>query len=151
MLGLGAILTHPRTIQEVATKTGVWQHQIRYGSAVREIARSTEPGAPSGSKDEWKVQEVVETPAGPRIDETIAWIDKNVSRESVANILMVPAFYLTAFWLRSPPNDEVVIVDMPAGLHNLKFFHRYDAEDFLRLLSELKPLGMPSRERPMPT
>ena len=53
----------------------------------QETARSTEPGAPAGSGDDWKVQEVVATPSAVQIDETIAWIDQNVPEDAIANIL----------------------------------------------------------------
>lgn len=150
MLGLDAVAKKPQSMKEAVRETGVWQHQIRHGSTAQEIARSTAPGAPAGAKDDWKVQEVVASPAAARIDEAIAWIDANAPEDSVANMLVVPAFYLTAFWLQNPKGDEVVIADMPAGLQKLAFHHRYPAGEFLGLLGQIRPLGAPTGSAPPP-
>jgi hypothetical protein len=145
MLGLEAIRGHDRTLASIVRSTGVWQHQIRYGSAAQDIARSTAPppGSTVGGAG-WKVQEVVHSAAAPRIDAAIAWIDKNVPHDALANLLLVPAFYLTAFWLHEQGRDDVVIADMPPRLGELQMLRLYTADEFLDQLSGVKPIsGVP--------
>lgn len=141
MLGLDKIQGGERNLPDVVRQTGVWQHQVRHGSQAQEIARSLAPppGADSTGGQGWLVQEVVRSPVAPRIEEAISWIDQNVPEDAVASILVVPAFYLTAFWLHEPTSDRVVIADMPAGLGNLQPLQLYSAEDFLNRLAALEP------------
>ncbi len=90
------------------------------------------------------MQEVVQSPAAPRIDDAIAWIDKNVPGDPEASLLAVPAFYLTAFWLHDLNSDNVVIADMPPRLGDLQPLRLYSSEEFLGRLADLKPMsGVP--------
>ncbi len=150
MLGVDALRGGNRNLPEIARQTGVWQHQIRYGAQAQDIARSTAPppGAAPGAAG-WQVQEVVHSPAAPRIDEAIAWIDAHVSQDAVASILLVPAFYLTAFWLHEPDRDQVVIADMPPRLGDLQPLQLYAADEFLGKLAALQPIsGVPTGQPP---
>lgn len=145
MLGLDALRAKAKDLKAAVQQTGVWQHQIRYGSQAREFARSTAPG--SGA-DDWRVQEVVKSPLAEHIDRAIAWIDKNGPDDAVAYLLLIPAFYLTAFWLQEPKGDEIVIAEMPPKLGTLEPLRLYPAGEFLKELSALKPLaGVPEFRR----
>jgi hypothetical protein len=148
MLGVDAIRDRHKGLVKIARPTGVWHHQIRYGAQALDIASSLGPppgaAAAPGAAPDWQVQEVVQSPAAPRIDAAIAWIDKNVPGDPVANLLVVPAFYLTAFWLHDPNSDNVVIADMPPRLGALQPLTLYSSEEFLGRLADLKPLsGVP--------
>ncbi len=145
MLGLDVLQSGNRDLPQMVRQTGMWQHQVRYGSQAQDIARSTPPppGAAGGDQS-WQVQEVAHSSAASGIDAAIAWIDANVHDDSVANLLLVPAFFMTAFWLHESNRDQVVIADMPPGLSDLKPLQLYSAEDFLNKLSVEKPIsGVP--------
>jgi hypothetical protein len=139
MLGMDAIESQRGNLSDVVIETGVWHHQIRYGSSAREIARSIQPGANS---NEWRVQEVVISPSAEHIDEAIAWIDGHVPGNPTTCLLVVPVFYLVAFWLRQQSGDEIVIADMPERLGELKPFHLYSGVDFLKELAGLPVAGI---------
>lgn len=140
MLGLDAVRQRPDNLRNVALQTGVWQHQLRHGVAAMEIARSIEPGAAGA---QWQLQEVVTSPSAGRIDEAITWIDQNVPEDAIANLLVVPAFYLSAFWLKLPERDDVIIFDMPEGLGGLRLFERYSAKDFIQALAGARAAEFP--------
>jgi hypothetical protein len=145
MLGLDVLQGGRRDLSQIVRQTGMWQHQIRSGSQAQDIARSTPPppGAAGGDQS-WQVQEVAHSSAAPGIDAAITWIDANVHDDSVANLLLAPAFFLTAFWLHEPNRDRVVVADMPQGLGDLKPLQLYSAEDFLNKLAAVKPIsGVP--------
>jgi hypothetical protein len=147
MLGVDKLQGGDDNLPRIVRPTGVWQHQIRIGDEAQDIARSTapKPGAPAGG-DGWQVQEVVRSAAAPRIDAAIAWIDQNkdIAEDAVANLLLVPAFYLTAFWLHETQRDNVVIADMPPRLGDLEILHLYPAQEFLKRLAAVTPIsGVP--------
>jgi hypothetical protein len=147
MLGVDALRGSDHSLPRIVRPTGVWQHQIRIGAEAQDIARSTapKPGAAPGGEG-WQVQEVVRSAAAPRIDAAIAWIDQNkdIAEDAVANLLLVPAFYLTAFWLHEPQRDNIVIADMPPRLGDLEMLHLYSSEEFLKRLAGVKPIsGVP--------
>lgn len=148
MLGVDAIRDRHSGLAKIVRPTGVWHHQIRYGAQAQDIARSLGPppgaAAAPGAAPDWQVQEVVQSPAAPRIDDAIAWIDKNVPGDPEASLLAVPAFYLTAFWLHDSNSDNVVIADMPPRLGDLQPLRLYSSEEFLGRLADLKPMsGVP--------
>jgi len=153
MLGVDAIPYRHSGLAKIVRPTGVWQHQIRYGAQAQDIASSLGPppgaaAAAPGAAPDWQVQEVVQSPAAPRIDDAIAWIDKNVPGDPEANLLAVPAFYLTAFWLHDSNGDNVVIADMPPRLGNLQPLKLYSSDDFLSQLADIKPMsGVPRGQR----
>lgn len=150
MVGLDALRSGNTDLSRNARPTGLWHHQIRYGAQAQDIARSKAPppGGPQGQG--WQVQEVVRSPAAPRIDATIAWIDnnRNVPEDAEARLLVVPAFYLTAFWLHAAQSDSVVIADMPPHLGELQPMRLYAAADFLRMLAAAPPISGVPNERP---
>jgi hypothetical protein len=148
MLGVDALHGNNRNLSEIVLKTGVWQHQIRYGSQAQDIARSIGP-APGAVTGNWQVQEVVHSPAAPRIDEAIGWIDAHVPEDAEASLLLVPAFYLTAFWLHEPQRDKIVIADMPPRLGDLQLLRLYSSAEFLSKLAVVKPIsGVPRVRNP---
>jgi hypothetical protein len=147
MLGFDALHGSDHSLPRIVRPTGVWQHQIRIGAEAQNIARSSapKPGAGAGGEG-WQVQEVVRSAAAPRIDAAIAWIDRNkdIRDDAVANLLLVPTFYLAAFWLHEPQRDFIVIADMPPRLGDLKMLHLYPSEEFLKRLAGVKPIsGVP--------
>ncbi len=152
MIGLDALRGDSTDLGRAARQTGLWQHQIRYGAQAQDIARSKAPPPGAAQGAGWEVQEVVRSPAAPRIDATIAWIDnnRNVPADAEARLLMVPAFYLTAFWLHSPQGDSVVIADMPPHLGELRPLQLYTAADFLKMLAAVPPVSGVPNARPRP-
>ncbi len=152
MVGLDALRGGNTDLNGIARSTGLWHHQIRYGAQAQDIARSKAPPPGAAQGAGWQVQEVVRSPAAPRIDATIAWIDnnRNVPEDAEARLLVVPAFYLTAFWLHAAQGDSVVIADMPPHLGELQPLQLYAAADFLKMLAAVPPISGVPTGRPPP-
>jgi hypothetical protein len=132
-LGLDATSDPSRPLQDIATPTGMWHHQLRHGPLAHEFARSVVNGP---SATDWKISEVVSSDSSEKIDDAIGWIDANVPGDPVARLLVAPAYYLTAFWLEDPNGSQIVVADRPEQYSMLEFHHLYTAQEFLQLLSE---------------
>jgi hypothetical protein len=132
-LGLDATSDPSRPLQDIATPTGMWHHQLRHGPLAHEFARSVVNGP---SATDWKISEVVSSDSSEKIDDAIGWIDANVPGDPVARLLVAPAYYLTAFWLEDPNGSQIVVADRPEQYSMLEFHHLNTAQEFLQLLSE---------------
>jgi hypothetical protein len=145
MLGLDAIRRPAGRLAERVRPTGHWHHQIHHGTQVREFARSS-ASASAATPD---VTEVTTSDAAARIDDAIRWIDQNVHDDAVARMLVVPAYYLTCFWLSAGNTDRVVVADKPEQLTALEYHRVYDGADFLRRLAAIpNAQGIPTTPPP---
>ncbi len=133
MLGLDAIRRPSGRLAERVVPTGQWHHQIHHGTQVTEFARS----AASASAATPDVTEVTTSDAAARIDDAIQWIDQNVHDDAVTRMLVVPAYYLTCFWLTLGSTDRVVVADKPEQLTALEYHHIYEGTDFVRRLAAI--------------
>lgn len=126
--------------------TGRWHHQILEGAQVKMFARSR----PGEGPDVLEVEEVVEGPSAPAIRQAAAFIDDtsamHAGADAEAALIIAPAFYLTAFWLRDGPNRQwIVVADRPSGLQTLSPRTWYSVREFLQRLAERPaPFGMPT-------
>lgn len=145
MAGLDAIKS-AGDIKSAVRQTGVWHHQIRHGQHAREFARSLEV-TPSGQQ--WQLQEIATSDSAARIEDAIGWIDANVKDDAVACVIVVPAYYVTAFWLQSDrtdgPVDRVVVADRPDAFSSLQYHRLFTGPEFLGQLRDLAPAaGIPT-------
>jgi hypothetical protein len=77
------------------------------------------------------------------IDGAGQWIDSNVPGDPLVRLLVLPSFFLYAFWLVFAAHDEAVIIDMPEALEirsrgPFEYQVSYDSNTFLRELRRLK-------------
>jgi len=151
MLGVDALQQPPGRLATLARETGTWHHQINHGAQAREFARSVAAAVPPGAvaTGDMQLVELTPSPMAGRIGETIEWIDKNASGDPLARLLIVPAYYLVAFWLEQPNRDEIVVVDRPAQFESVHYFQIYEYPAFRDLLLGLpRPQGLPTTPPP---
>lgn len=141
VLGLDAVTRSHEDISKLAVQTGRWHHQIRYGGRPQAFARSV----PTGPKpDDWAVTQLFESRVAERIDEAVDWVDQNVQGDPLVRLLIMPAYYLHAFWLVEPDQSQLLVVDMPDGYTRLKYKTLYDPKIFLdHLAQEQHAQGIP--------
>lgn len=151
-LGQSAITNSSARLATVARRTGYWHHQIRHNGKGTEYARSEVHGP--GAED-WKIHAIYSSDLAGKIDETIGWIDLNYkdNDDPLAHILIIPAYFVTAFWLEGTERDEIVMIEGPVSLKILKTEHLYSSQDFLALLTQERrvqgvPRNPPARRNP---
>ena len=125
--------------------SGRWHHQIVDQGGERLFARSQQVGDKG-----LQVEEVVQASLAGAIAAAIRWIDADAANQfdadAEANLLVVPAFYVTAFWLTDRGEDKIVVVDRPNRLQALRLETVYSAGSFLLALAEPPgAFGMPQR------
>jgi hypothetical protein len=97
----------------------------------------------------WEVTQVFESPLAQHIDEAITRVDRLVSANVLARLILAPEFQLTAFWFLEPGKDPCYIVHCPEKLILLKTGDLLEGADFLRLLKRQKPIvGLLHRRLP---
>jgi hypothetical protein len=95
---------------------------------------------------DWRLEELTSSPIAKRIDEVGQWLDSNVQSSATVRLLIVPAFYLHAFWLFEPTGSEIVIIDRPDAYSALEYRRTYSADEFLAALRQLPHAsGLPRR------
>lgn len=126
------------TLDELATRTNQWHHQIRTGDGrAVAFARSTYP---SGSGDEDDEPGLAMSDIAARLDDTIVWIDRNVPGDPLVRLLVAPAYHLHAFWLTEPVRSSVVVSDFPADIGEIVGGYLYSDRDFLAALRSAAPI-----------
>jgi hypothetical protein len=124
-------------------RTALWHHQIRAGGRAQMFARSAEaPGA------RFTVNEVVRSELAENMDAAIDVIDGRFGDEAEVSVLAVPAFYLTAFLVRTEEQAFVVVADRPDRYSELEPQAFIPEADFIRVLRSLEPAQGIPRERP---
>jgi hypothetical protein len=145
-LGYTATSTPHARLAELAHRTGYWHHQIRHNGHAKEYALSRTFGP--GVRD-WEIRAIMSSPLAGEIEKAIEWIDtQEIEGDPLACLLSIPAYQMTAFWLRGKKDDKIVVVDQPKSFKQLKKKHLYGERDFLTLLAqERHAQGIPD---PMP-
>lgn len=135
-------------LSERAMQTGYWHHQIRHDQETSLYAR-TRPLGPNAA--DWSIEEIGSSEIASHIDQAITWIDDNSAGDPTVRLLIVPAFYLHAFWLVEQGKSEVLIVDRPEQYSDLEYCHLYGSEEFLDILKHQQHAsGVPDR-MPLPS
>jgi hypothetical protein len=123
-----------------------WHHQIYQGRQAVSFARTTAEGL--GRNAPHHVQEVAQSTLPQAVQQTIAWIDKNVGGDAKASLVVAPDFFLTAVWLHGPQLDAVVIAEMADGLKGLSPNQLIPSDEFLGRLAQNPPVeglgGLPA-------
>jgi hypothetical protein len=141
-LGLDATTRPGEPIAKLAKPTGRWHHQVSIGNQVRTFARSM-PLGPTAA--DWTVSQITpDSPIAEAIDRAIDWVDKNVQGDPLVKLLIVPSYYLHAFWLKTDGADQILVVHKPDQYTRLKYESLYTPKEFLELLArEPHATGIP--------
>jgi hypothetical protein len=132
-----AILRPNARISELAHRTDYWHHQIKHNGEAKEYALSRTFGP--GVRD-WEIRAIMSSALAGEIDKAIHWIDKQeVKGDPLACLLSIPAYHMTAFWLRGKKEDKIVIVDQPKSFQHMKKRKLYGEQEFLQLLAHPIP------------
>lgn len=138
-VGADQVRKPPADLAALVAPSGVWHHQIRRGGLATHTARSVQPGFDPAALD---VQSVFESPIAGRIDDAMAWVDKNVKGRATVRLLVAPAYYVHALVVvRDGKELTAVLADQPAGFKRLEYNRVYTLREFLALLAKEKPSG----------
>ena len=73
------------------------------------------------------------------------WIDEKVYDDPLVRLLIVPAYYVHALWLKKDDRSQLLIVDKPQQYRRLEQNYLFSSKDFLQALaSEPHASGSPS-------
>ncbi len=133
MLGANATTRTDEDIGRLAMQTGRWHHQVRFGGKAEAFARSIPLGADHSS---WDVREFFESEIAKAIEEAITWVDRNTKGNPEVRLLIVPAYYLHAFWLLENGTNQVLVIDMPKQFTHLQRKKLYTPKEFLEALAK---------------
>lgn len=138
MLGLNAVTqtdVSNTDIHQLATETGRWHHQVRYGGQAQAFARSMNDSRPGAGG--WSVTQLFASHIAARIDEAIDWVDQNVPGDPLVRLVIIPAFHLHAFWLTEENGEsQFLVIDMPNTFTKLNYKTLYSVREFLERLSQ---------------
>lgn len=118
-----------RRLRRAARNTGLWHHQIRDGGAVRHFAHSARDG-----NGRWTVRSVSSSDLPRRIEEGVAWLDRNARNDPLARLLIIPEHYIVAIWFRKKRSDNLLLLEATAGARGLEVGSTYDFDTFRRAL-----------------
>jgi hypothetical protein len=142
MIGLSSLMEE--AIEASAVHTGYWHHQIRHGQRVAEFAKSRPLGP--GTAD-WRVEEVVESPIAEKVDRAIQWIDDTVHEDEPVRLLVIPAYFVHAFWIGRGWDSRLLLIDAPHSLGDLGHDRLYSWPEFRHiLLQQPHVVGIPPQE-----
>ena len=136
-IGVDEIQKEDADIEDIAHDTGRWHMQVRIDGSPTLAARSAP--ADVGS-EEWNVTQLITGDLAKMVDETIDWIDQQVTSDALVRFLEIPAFHITALWLVGESENCVVIVCLPSTYRSIERFHLYSTKDFLSLLRNEQPV-----------
>lgn len=141
-------------LAERIVDTGQWHHQVYNGGGeATGFARSlTTPGltAPGGESGAHDVVEVSRSTLPHALSETIAWVDLNMPEDATADLLVAPAYALTALWIHGDGTDAVVVSSVGRSIREMPLNTRLDSADFLRRLALNDPIIGAGRVPPAP-
>jgi hypothetical protein len=144
MLGYDALQQPAGRLATLAKDTGTLHHQINSGNQAREFARSVPATAPGGAAD-LQLVELSSSPTAGRVGEAVKWIDEQSTGDPFVRLLLIPAYYTTAFWLELADQDQIVVVDRPPRFEGLDYRKIYTYTDFRQRLRDMpRPQGVPS-------
>jgi hypothetical protein len=137
MLSLDALRASEQPLRDLATRTGRWHHQINVAGRPRAFARSVPLGP---SSDHWSVTQVADnSELAESIDRAIDWVDKHVQGDPVVHLLVVPAYYLHAFWMHEGDADSILVIDRPSDRQDLELEKLYTPDQFIQVLTQKPP------------
>lgn len=119
-------------------RRGRWHHQVYTGAAPTGFAVTVAESEATDAPHD--IQSVGQSELPRALKTTFDWIDANVAEDARAQILVAPAFQLTAVWLHGDGVEAVVIADMPASLAGLERNALIPSEVFLMRLAENDPI-----------
>ena len=119
-------------LAKLAKPTGYWQHLVRQGGVVLELASSIRDEATG----KWKVHSLGSSILAEKLGEAVKWLDRHDHSDSVVRILLVPTFSLHALWLFGEANDRVVLFDAMRTVQGLVFEKIYGGAEFLGAISK---------------
>jgi len=129
-----------------ATATGYWHHQIRHAGEATEFAKSRPLGP--GPRD-WMVEEIVTSRIAERVDAAITVLDREVPGDEQVRMLVIPAYFVHAFWIGSGTKTRLLLIDKPEYLAGLEYGQVYNFDEFLQRLSQQPHVvGIPPERRP---
>jgi len=145
MLGLEPIARRDENINRLPRDTGLYHHQIAYNGRGEAYARS----APSRPGVELRVlEEISESTLAVRTAAAIDWIDEHIKDDPLVRLLVVPSYFLHAFWLHYPRADKILVVDRPVEYELLRYDVLYDFRELFHMLANEKPVqGLPPAPR----
>lgn len=132
MLALDATTRANEDLSHLARRTGRWHHQVRFGGQARAFAWSM-PYGPDPT--DWSIEQVSFSPIAERIDAAVEWIDQNVPDDPLVRLLVVPSYYLHAFWLHQDEWDRVLVIDRPEQYERVPYGVLSAPGDFLEALA----------------
>lgn len=119
-------------------RTGQWYHQVYEGGAAVRFAKSESGHDSLGEAHQ--VVEVAKSNLPQAIRTTISWIDENIKDDGLGELLVAPAYFLTAIWIHSESIDIVVIASRPDRMRELLPLNvRMEGTEFLRRLAAATP------------
>lgn len=142
MLPADAVGAGAGAMAERLVDTGQWHHQVYRGNRAESFARSVEaPGAglAEGGETGHDVVEVATSPLPEALDRTIEWADSNLHGDSVADLVVAPAYALTALWIHGEGEDCVVVAAAGQGIE-IPLNTRLDSGEFLERLAAAEPI-----------
>jgi hypothetical protein len=145
MLGFASV-ANPELAERAAIPTGYWHHQIRHAGEAKEFAKSRPLGP--GPRD-WRVEEIVTSPIAERVNAAIATLDTEAPGDQGTRLLVIPAYFVHAFWLGTGADSRVLLIHKPDSVLGLDYGRMYGLEEFLQILSRQSPsVGIPTDTRP---
>jgi hypothetical protein len=137
-LDVSQVRKPPKDLSKLTTPSGFWHHQLRTAGVATHTAVSTKQGFGDGHE----VQQMFASPVAAKIDEAVAWVDKNVTGKATVRLLVAPAYYVHALLVIADDGSmSAVLADQPAGFTQLELEKRYPLAEFLKLLAKEKPAG----------
>jgi hypothetical protein len=116
-----------RPLNQIATFTGRWRHQVHASGRAVLAARSVGEPGPDGRV----LDEVWSDPTVAAVDDAVAWVDANTTGDPLVRLLVAPAVDLTALWLldAAEGGDGLLVVARPEGAGSLEQLRLYPAAD----------------------
>ena len=137
-LDLAQVKKPPKNLSKLATPSGFWHHQLRTAGVATHTAVSTKQGFGDGHE----VQQMFASPVAAKIDEAVAWVDRNITGKATVRLLIAPAYFLHALLVLADDGSmSAVLADQPTGYTQLQTERQYPFAEFLKLLAKEKPAG----------
>jgi hypothetical protein len=71
-------------------------------------------------------------------------VDKIAPDDSPVRLLLIPAYFVHAFWIGSEDNARLVLIHKPDSVSGLDYGQAYAASEFLRrLIQQPHVIGIP--------
>jgi hypothetical protein len=127
-----------QALDDLATDTGTWHHQLTVDGKPLLFARSRSADTP----EEWTVELVVASPLADELDAAMRWLDETVQDDALGRLLTAPAYGIHALWLvrHHDVPDRVLIVEAARALADLTERRLHDGAELLDRLQDHGPI-----------